>query len=70
MLRRKAHKFSLEVTGLDDEQAAQVMVLLCSVVDSFGADYESACSVPLRTLRRCYPESDWHRSSGLNRPGR
>ena len=58
MLRRKTHKFSVQTTGLDDEQAAQVMVLLCSIADSFGVDYESASNVPLRVLRRCYPDLD------------
>jgi hypothetical protein len=69
MLRRKTHKFSIQTAGLDDEQAAQVMVLLCSITDSFGVDYESASNVPTRILRRRYPELDWHRSSGLNRIG-
>jgi hypothetical protein len=70
MLRRKTHKFSIQTTGLTDERAAQVMFLTCSIADSYGVDYESSRNVPLRTLRRCYPESDWHRSSGLNRVGR
>jgi hypothetical protein len=69
MLRRKNHKFSIQTTGLTEEQAAQVMFLVCSIADSYGVDYESACSVPVRTLRKCYPESDWHRGSGLNRVG-
>ena len=69
MLRRRTHKFSLQTTGLTEEQAAQVMYLVCAVVDSYGVDYESSCNVPVRTLRRCYPESGWHRGSGLRREG-
>jgi hypothetical protein len=55
MLRRKTHKFSFQTTGLTEEQAAQVMFLVCSIADSYGVDYESSCSVPLRTLRSATP---------------
>ncbi len=69
MLRRKTHKFSIQTSGLTEEQAAQVMFIVCSIADSYGVNYESSCNVPVKTLRECYPESDWHRSSGLNRIG-
>jgi hypothetical protein len=69
MLRRKTHKFSIQTTGLTEEQAAQVMFLVCSLADSYGVAYESTCNVPLRVLRDCYPDSAWHRASGLSRVG-
>ena len=49
----------MQTRGLSDEQASQLMYLVCCVADSFDAEYESECNVPKRTLRLVYPEFNW-----------
>jgi hypothetical protein len=59
MLRRKAHRFAIQTKGLTDEQAAQLMYLMCCATDSFDIDYRFECSVPTRLLRATYPSFSW-----------
>jgi hypothetical protein len=59
MLRRKVHKFEIQTKGLDEEQAAQLMYLICSAADSLGVEYRSESNVPSRTLRSLYPSFTW-----------
>jgi hypothetical protein len=67
MLRRRTHKFTVQTKGLDDEQAAHLLFLVCSAADSFDVEYRAESTVPLKTLREVYPGWDWHRESGTER---
>jgi hypothetical protein len=59
MLRKKSHKFAIQTKGLDDEQAAQLMYLICAATESFDVEYRSECNVPVRTLKALYPRFVW-----------
>lgn len=60
MLRRRTHRIGLQTKGLNDEEAAHLLFLVCSAADSFNVEYRSESNVPARTLRSLYPEFNWH----------
>jgi hypothetical protein len=67
MARRKAHKISVQTKGLSDADAARLFYLISSAGRAFDANAESASNVSLSTLRKHFPDADWHRVTAAER---